>query len=109
LTSSSPITMNGTLEECLCAMVTSSNISALNYFSNNTCQLFSNASVTNTYFSWKINTNSLFYFLRMPSRATQQYTTTTPVLTTSAVLVGDEQTSTYLATADCSIGKQNIF
>jgi hypothetical protein len=101
--------MNGTLEECLCAMVTSSNISALNYFSNNTCQLFSNASVTNTYFSWKININSRFYFLRMPSRAAQQYTTTTPVLTTSAVLVDDEQTSTYLATAACSIGKQNIF
>jgi hypothetical protein len=45
----------------------------------------------------------------MPSRAAQQYTTTTPVLTISAVLISDEQTSTYLATstatAACSISK----
>jgi hypothetical protein len=97
LISSSPImTMNGTEQTCLCMMVTSSNISALNYFSNNTCQLFSNTSLTNAYFSWTVNINSLFYFLQLPSRSeiTEQYTTVTPVLTTAAA---------------CASGKQNIF
>lgn len=31
-----------TREECLCAIMTLQNISAFNYFSNQTCQLFSN-------------------------------------------------------------------
>ena len=97
LINSSPSnTMNGTDQECLCVMVTSRNISALNYFSNNTCQFFSNTSLTNAYFSWTINVNSLFYFLHWPTKADniEQYTTVAPVTTTAAT---------------CAIGKHNRF
>ena len=96
MTSSFSNRMNGTSQDCLCAMMTSSNISAFNYFSNNTCQLFSNASLTSTYFSWTINLNSRFYFLQLPSKVkvTEQYTTVTPLPTTAAT---------------CAIGKRNIF
>jgi hypothetical protein len=75
--------MLGTSQTCLCAMMTSSNISGFNYFSNNTCQLFSNASLTSAYFSWTINLNSVFYFLVWPT-VIDQY-------------------------AACAIGKVNIF
>ena len=56
----------GTKEQCLCAMVSSPNITALNYFSNNTCQLFSNQSIINNSFIYNINLNSSFYFLQLP-------------------------------------------
>ena len=68
--SSSSNTVNGTTQDCLCAMITSSTISALNYFSNNTCALFSNASLINANFSWtiNINVNSLLYIRYLPIR-----------------------------------------
>ena len=66
-TPSVTIKMNGTQEKCLCEMVASSNISGLNYFPNNTCEFFSNASLTNAYFSWMINIGSTFYFLQFPT------------------------------------------
>ncbi|CAF1350480.1 unnamed protein product [Adineta steineri] len=86
LTSSSSSIMVGTKEECLCTMMISSNISAFNYFTNNTCQLFSNASVTDTYFSWMINVNGLFYFRSQSSQieTTDEYSTTTSAPTTVA-------------------------
>ena len=65
---SSSILTNITRQECLCAMVASSNISALNYFSNDTCEFFANVSLTNATFSWMVNTESIFYFLQLPTR-----------------------------------------
>lgn len=62
--------LNGTREECLCAMIFSSNITMINYFSNNTCQLFSNQSLINTDFSYNIDLNSAFYFLQLPTTTT---------------------------------------
>jgi hypothetical protein len=85
-------TMNGTSQECLCAMMISSNISAFNYLSNNTCQLFSNMSLTNVSFSWMTNVNSLFYFLQLPTEAGT--TTTTQDTTTSAVSMATSVSST---------------
>ena len=67
-TSPSLIITGSTKQECICTMVSSPNISALNYFSNNTCQLFSNASLTNGDFSWVSDINSVFYFLQLPSK-----------------------------------------
>jgi hypothetical protein len=83
LTPSFSSTMNGTSQTCRCAMMMSSNISAFNYYLNNTCQLFSSASLTNTYFSWESNTNSMFYFLQLPTEAatTAQDTTAVTVST----------------------------
>ena len=96
--SSSSSIMNGTNQSCLCAMVTSSNISAFNYFSNNTCQLFSNASLTNGYFWWTVNPNSLFYFLHLPipAEVTTDYMTATTSAQTSAVIT---------TAAACAAGK----
>ena len=83
--SSSSVTMTGTIQKCLCTMVVSSNISAFNYFSNNTCQFFSNSSLTNAYFSLTFNPNGLFYFLHLPSKeeSSTQYSTAAPMLTTA--------------------------
>ena len=65
---SSSIITNITSQECLCKMVASSNVSALNYFSNDTCEFFSNVSLTHAAFSWIVNTESVFYFLQLPTR-----------------------------------------
>lgn len=102
LRSSSPSSiMNGTNASCLCAMVTSPNISALNYFSNNSCQLFSNASLTNAYFWWTVNPDSSFYFLHLPILA--ETTTDYITATTSA------HTSAAITTAGiCAPGKHNV-
>lgn len=69
LSSSIPNIINGTKAECLCAMISSQNITAINYFSNNTCQLFSNQSIINANFFYKIDLNSSFYFLQLPIKA----------------------------------------
>ncbi|CAF1271800.1 unnamed protein product [Adineta steineri] len=115
LTSSSSSIMIGTKEECLCAMIISSNISAFNYFTNNTCQLFSNASVTDTYFSWMINVNGLFYFRSQSSQieTTDEYSTTTSAPTTvayncsavSLALVGTTVFGNANSTSGTSLGE----
>lgn len=121
----SPNIMDGTLEKCLCSMVISSNISALNYFSNNTCQLFSNTYLTDTYFSLTSNAESLFYFFHLPTNPTTvaqdllthtvsarsyipstEHTTTEKAKTSTAVA----KTSVFTtAPASCMKGKPNIF
>ena len=96
LRSSAPLSiMNGTNASCLCAMVRSSDISALNYFSNNTCQLFSNVSLINAYFWWTVNADSLFYFLHLPILAE---TTTAPTHTSAAITTA----------GICAPGKHNV-
>jgi hypothetical protein len=86
--SSSSSIMNGTEKNCLCAMVMSSNIAALNFFSNNTCELFSNASLIDADFSWTINVNvnSLLYIRYLPIRTeiSTSYSTATTNAYTSA-------------------------
>ncbi|CAF3750182.1 unnamed protein product [Adineta steineri] len=87
-------------------MILSTNISAFNYFLNNTCQFFSNASLTNASFSWKSDINGQFYFLQLPTRATvaTQDTTsispTTQPLTTVASSTSTIKTSTQLPTTN---------
>lgn len=66
---SASIIMNGTKDDCLCEMMSSSNIAALNYFANNnTCKLFSKSSITNVSYWWTINVDGRFYFLTLPTR-----------------------------------------
>jgi hypothetical protein len=58
---------NGTCNECLCMMLTSTQIvQSFNCFQfNDTCQLFTDYSSSSTY-EMKTNLNSMFYFLYLP-------------------------------------------
>ncbi|CAF1438030.1 unnamed protein product [Adineta ricciae] len=91
LTLSTPLTMYGTTQKCLCEMITSSNISAFNYFSNSTCQIFSKTSITNTAIdTTQITTNDILSTLpsisisstrtSMSSKMSIVYTTESTIL-----------------------------
>lgn len=94
----------GTTQYCLCTMMTSSDISAINCFSNNTCERLSDASLINTNFSWiiNINVNGLLYIRYLPVRSELSTSYTTAIATpyTSAL------TSTA---AILAAGKHNVF
>ncbi|UJR17481.1 hypothetical protein I4U23_004376 [Adineta vaga] len=87
--SSSVTVMNGTSQECVCVMISSTNISAFNSFSNNTCEFFSNLSLTHVNYSWMIDRNSTFYFFQLPSlpKETEQSTTDSSDVTTAPVCI----------------------
>jgi len=70
--SSSLNVVNTTKEECICTMLSSTNIIAFNYFSYGACQFFSNQSIMNTNFSYSIDFNSSFYFLEFPTQFQSQ-------------------------------------
>ena len=69
-------TVNGTCDQCLCTLFTSSQFFSVNCFSENvTCQLHS-ASDQSKPFNWIIAIHASFYFLSLPTFGQMQATDT---------------------------------
>lgn len=71
--------LNGSLQQCLCHMMSSSTISSLNYYpSTSSCQVYLKSDQNNS-FTLSIASTSSFYFLSLPRQ--QNDSTTIPVVT----------------------------
>ena len=67
VTQGKPTTINGTCDECLCALVSNASLFSLNFFSENlTCEMYSKVD-QNKFFSLVDSVASAFYFVSLPT------------------------------------------
>ena len=62
------LSMNGSCDQCVCAMLLSTTIAGVSCFPNHTCLVFHNYSLSYTLLT---SSNSSFYFLSLPSEQQQ--------------------------------------